>query len=191
MAQVKFFRVATLPGTLEANSFYYVGGSGPYAESYVTDSSGAAKAIGNSVMINALIDAKLEDLTINTASVVADITARDALTASATSNLMILVLDATGDSTVDAGAALYIWDNDTTTIHKIAEYESIDLEFTWAALTGKPSSDVADIDEAVSQRHTHSNKSTLDLIGQDDDTMTFNGEPVSGTGAPTWGTTDW
>lgn len=62
MALVKFYKVSILPTTLEADAFYYVL-SNNYAESYLTDINGVAKKIGNSEMINQLIDAKLEDFT--------------------------------------------------------------------------------------------------------------------------------
>ena len=50
MADVKFFKVSVLPQVLVPNSFYYVE-NGNYAESYLTDDSGVAKKIGNTVMI--------------------------------------------------------------------------------------------------------------------------------------------
>lgn len=50
MADVKFFKVTVLPQVLVPNSFYYVE-NGNYAESYLTDDSGVAKKIGNTVMI--------------------------------------------------------------------------------------------------------------------------------------------
>lgn len=50
---VKFFKVAVLPTTLVANSFYYVENNN-YAEAYLTDDSGAAKKIGNTEMIQQL-----------------------------------------------------------------------------------------------------------------------------------------
>lgn len=53
MANVKFYKVVTLPQTLEANSFYYVE-NGEYAESYLTDDSGVAKKMGNTQMIESL-----------------------------------------------------------------------------------------------------------------------------------------
>lgn len=52
---VKFFKVTSLPLVLEADAFYYVA-NGSYAESYLTDSNGVAKRIGNSVMINELTE---------------------------------------------------------------------------------------------------------------------------------------
>lgn len=53
MANVRFYKVSVLPVELDSNSFYYVE-NGEYAESYLTDSSGVAKKIGNSQMIEAL-----------------------------------------------------------------------------------------------------------------------------------------
>jgi hypothetical protein len=51
---VKFFKVDTLPtNALVANAFYYIE-NGQYAEAYLTDSSGVAKKVGNSQMIEAL-----------------------------------------------------------------------------------------------------------------------------------------
>ena len=121
MAQVKFKRVNALPATLEGGAFYFVE-AGDYAESYVTNSTGQAKAIGNSAMINALVTAQLQNLSVNTVEVAADIAARDALIAGATANLLIIVLDATADTSVAAGAALYVYEKDADAVHKIAEY---------------------------------------------------------------------
>lgn len=50
MINIKFYKVLSLPPILDTNSFYYVE-NGPYAESYLTDESGVAKKIGNTVMI--------------------------------------------------------------------------------------------------------------------------------------------
>lgn len=53
MAYVNYFKVTSLPPTLQSNSFYYVE-NGDYAEAYITDDSGVPKKIGNSAMIQAL-----------------------------------------------------------------------------------------------------------------------------------------
>jgi len=50
MAEVKFYKVTSLPQVLVANSFYYVE-NGNYAEAYLTDDTGVAKKVGNTVMI--------------------------------------------------------------------------------------------------------------------------------------------
>lgn len=62
---------------------------------------------------------------------VADITARDALTGDALTGL-VFVIDASADSTVDAGAAMYAWDASLNSgvggWVKIAEHESLDID---------------------------------------------------------------
>ena len=62
---------------------------------------------------------------------VADITARDALTGDALTGL-VFVIDATADSTVDSGAAMYAWDATLNSNAggwvKIAEHESLDID---------------------------------------------------------------
>ena len=51
-----------------------------------------------------------------------------------------------------------------TAWQKIAEAESIDVTVTWDSISGKPSSTPAAIDQAVTDDHTHSNKTVLDAI---------------------------
>lgn len=50
MADVRFYKVNSLPPVLVPNSFYYVE-NGTYAEAYLTDSDGIAKKVGNTQMI--------------------------------------------------------------------------------------------------------------------------------------------
>ncbi len=60
----------------------------------------------------------------------------------------------TGDS--------YIWDSTKWVTLAKADWENVNLQ--WSNIIGKPQSNVADIDDAVSVRHTHSNLFLLDLI---------------------------
>lgn len=108
-------------------------------------------------------------------AVAATIAARDAIAAPFT-GLHVLVLDATADTTVEAGGAEYVWNG--TTWSKIAELNMIDTVQDWSNLQNKPSSTPAQIDAAVSGTHAHTNKTAIDLIGN------------SG-GAPTWNGGDW
>lgn len=188
MALTAFYKVTTLPATLAANAFYYVL-NGNFAESYVTDNAGVAKALGNSAMINALIDQALANWSgaASTVSIVADIAARDALIATLDANAMILVVDASADPTVDAGSALYAYAADTETIYKIAEYESMDVVLNWADIVGGPISTPTQIDNAVSQAHTHANKTTLDQLGEDAEGLLFKGQGVGSR----WTTNNW
>lgn len=188
MAQVKFYKVTTLPGTLEANAFYYVE-NGSYAESYLTNSAGVAKSVGNTAMINALIDQALANWSgaASTVSIVTDIAARDALILTLEANAMILVVDASADATVGGGSALYAFAADTDTTYKIAEYESMDVVMQWSDLQGGPTSTPAQIDNAVSLAHSHGNKAVLDQISEDAEGLTFNGQGVSSR----WTTNNW
>jgi hypothetical protein len=179
---VKFYKVTSLPSTLEPSSIYFVQ-NGTYAETYITNSTGVARSVGNSGMINALIDTKLNSL--NTLLKVNTIADRNAL--ALTQNAMVLVVNATGDATVTAGAALYFWDNAASTWTKISEYESMDVVVQWSSIQGKPTSTPAQIDAAVTNAHTHSNKATLDLLGAGANGLTYNGADVT----TTWSTENW
>lgn len=159
MLYVQFFKVNSLPLNPLPHAWYLVL-SGSNCETYVTDASSNYKRVGNSLMINELITQALDEL--NTTEVVNNITDRDNLTLS--SNTLVYVIDATGDVTVSSGAALYIYRHLTTSFHKIAEYESIDLSIAWSNINGKPTSSPIQIDQAVTNSHTHTNKTILDSI---------------------------
>ena len=162
MATIKFHKVLVLPGTLEADSIYFVQNS-TYSETYLTDSAGNAKSVGNSSMIAAVANTEISTRLAqhNLVEIVADITARNAL-ASQNRNLVVMVLDATGDATVTAGAALYAFRNSDNSWTKVAEYEGIDAVVQWSNISGRPTSSAAQLDAAVTNSHTHSNKTVLD-----------------------------
>lgn len=196
MAQLNFHKVATLPGVLQANAVYFVE-NGTYAETYVTNSVGVARSVGNTAMINALVDSAIDvavDAAVddaiaaaNAIEIVADIDARDALGATLARNALVLVLDATDDTTVATGGAMYAFNNTTDTFSKVTEYESLDRVITWAEITGKPTSSVAAIDAAVAASHTHANSAVLDLLTEDSGQLLYNGNPVS----TSWSTNNW
>lgn len=180
--EVRFHKVTSLPGVLEANAFYLVE-NGAYAEFYVTDSSAVAKMVGNTVMIEAIIAGVGGGL-----QIVDDIAGRDALTP--TSNIFVLVKDATGDATVDTGAALYVWDNTATDWVKVMEYESMDVTVAWSSITGRPSSSVSDIDDAVFKKHAHPNLSVLNAISDVGGVAHYAGNPID-TRETDWATVNW
>lgn len=186
--QVKFFKVASLPTPLEPNSFYYVE-SGTYTESYLTNSAGVAKSIGNSAMINALITEALDNWGSIAAglSIVPDIAARDALIVTTTTNLMVLVVDATGDSTVDSGSALYAYDFTSKVTYKVAEYESMDVVLQWDDIEGRPTSSVEQIDNTVTLAHDHDNKTVLDKLTEVDGALRYDDKGIN----PEWATNNW
>ena len=182
--EVKFFKVATLPGTLQADAWYLVS-NGTYAETYVTDNTGIAKMVGNSTMINNLISAQLSGL--SQTYIVADISARDTLTATLNRNAIIQVINATGDVSVTSGGATYLWDDANSVSIKISEFESMDVALNWSSIVGKPASTPGAIDAAVTNSHTHSNKSTvLDLLTESGGIVLFNGVEIKN-----WNTINW
>ena len=102
--------------------------------------------------------------------VVANISARDALTGVITGDL-VWVTDASSDQTVTSGAACYLasvsGEPATTTWTKVAEAESMDLVINWADIQNKPSSTTSAIDQAVTDSHTHANSTVLAGLSAD------------------------
>ena len=147
MRTLKIFKEVALPSELQANSIYFVApeSTPDYVEIYIT-------GIGPSG--------------VNNLHVVDTITERDAL--NPIENIIVLVTDATADTTVTAGGATYVYDVAKTTWKKIGETESMDLILSWDNINGRPTSDVADIDDAVTKRHTHANKALLDKVDEDE-----------------------
>lgn len=186
--QVKFYKVASLPEPMEPNAFYYVE-NGTYTESYLTNNAGVAKSVGNSSMINALVSEALAVWSGNAAalSIVPDIAARDALIVNATANMMILVVDASGDATVDSGSALYAYDFTAQVTYKLAEYESMDVVLQWNSIEGRPTSSVTQIDSAVALSHSHNNKAVIDKLTEVDGRLRYDGKSIN----PEWTTNNW
>ena len=145
-----------------------------YIEIYVSNNAGTAlKRLLTDADIQALIDTSISGLA-GEMPIVADIAARNAL--SPTKNTQVLVLDATGDSTVASGAATYLYRVSTTSWIKISEAESLDLILQWTNIQGKPTSSPSAIDTAVSNSHTHNgNLTQLNKIGENVDALfTYN-----------------
>lgn len=181
--EVKFFKVNVLPGTLQSDSWYLVS-NGTYAETYVTDSAGTAKMVGNSTMINNLIAAQLTGL--SQTYIVADITARNTLTATLNRNAVIQVINATGDATVASGGATYLWDDANNISVKISEFESMDVALNWSSIIGRPTSTPGAIDAAVSNSHTHTNITVLNLFTDVGGVANYNGDAIKN-----WNTVNW
>jgi hypothetical protein len=100
----------------------------------------------------------------------ADITAMLAST-DVEAGQLVWVNDASADTTVTSGWAIYrkkvgvgIDYTQLTGWTKVSEAEMLDVTVTWASIDGKPTSTPAEIDQAVTDDHTHANKATLDLI---------------------------
>ena len=68
---------------------------------------------------------------------VADITARDAIV-NLYDNKLVFVIDASGDTTVTSGWAMYIYNSTTLTWTKIVDGESLDIQLTWDNIENIP-----------------------------------------------------
>lgn len=185
MAEFKIYKETALPGTLEAHAIYMIApvGEVDYVEMYVTQSNGTARRMINEADIQAMIDAAA--LGTDAITITDTIATRDALTLAA--NAVILVLDASADSTVTAQGATYAYRHSDTSFTKISETESMDVVLSWDNITGRPSSSVAAIDAAVTNSHTHTNKTQLDKIGETAGKMTYNGTSLT----TDWVSTNW
>lgn len=91
--------------------------------------------------------------------VVEDIAERDAIEPKF-EGLMIFVKDGSDDSNVGSGTATYIYDG--TEFFLVNKGEDINAVLQWSDIQGKPVSSSADIDDAVSKKHSHDNKEILD-----------------------------
>ena len=182
---LKIFKETAVPSTWVSDAIYFINtASSSYLEIYVTSSTGVPDRLINESDIQALItstvSAQAELL------IVSDITARNALTLTTTK--AVYVQNATGDPTVSSGGAYYLYNPSNSSWIKTAEAESMDIALTWANISGKPTSSAAQIDSAVANSHTHTNKTQLDKVGQDGSgNFTYNNAlPYTG-----WETTTW
>ena len=180
MATFKIYRETALPRTLQPYALYLIAPSGDPNLMEVVSTNADATAtrhVINKADIQSMIDSSMASAGTSDLLIVADIAARDALSPGA--NVYAYVQDATADSTVDSGGATYLYDYANTTWIKTAEAESMDVVLQWASIQGGPSSSPANIDDAVTKRHAHANKTELDKIGENAaGEMTYSGTQV-------------
>jgi hypothetical protein len=81
-------------------------------------------------------------------------------------------------ATVASGGATYLYNHATTTWLKVSEAESMDVVLQWANIQGGPASSPTTIDDAVTKRHAHTNKTQLDQLGEASGELTYNGVQV-------------
>lgn len=179
MSTYNAHKVTAVPAAYAANDVFFVAptNDAEALEIYVANSAGTAlRRISTKADVQGMIDASIE--LVGTGLIADNISERDALTAPKDAQ-QILVIDATDDPDVESGAATYVYKADTAEWIKISEAESMDVVATWSAITGKPNAAPIDIDSAVTQMHSHSNKSQLDLIDQDaNGDLLYNGALV-------------
>lgn len=188
--EFKTHRVTELPASLEAYAVYFVapvGGKPDYVEIYVTSADGSsARRVINEQDISTLVDQKLAGMN----EVVVYDTIADRVNADTSKTVYAYVVDASGDESVTSGGASYVYNTVTEDWVKTSESESLDLVLNWNKIVGGPTSTPAQIDEAVSAKHIHANKNSIDKVGEDvDGNFTYGG--VSVGGITKWATTNW
>jgi len=178
MSNLNIQIVNALPATLVASTLYLVKAtSSDHFEMVMSTKDGqTSRRVINATDVQSMVNSAVTS--VNTFQVVADIAARDAMSLSV--NTQVIVLNATGDTSVTSGSAGYVYKADTSTWHKMFETEAMDIVLNWASIVGGPTSAPAAIDNAVSKTHSHTNLVVLDLLGKDaDGNLTYNGAVVS------------
>ena len=176
---MKFEKVTTTPTAPYTEGAVYLVAAGKehFEMLAVTKDKQKVRRTINTADVDERINKAISELGV--LEIVANIAARDALSLSA--NAMVLVLDASADSTVKAGGATYAYSHSDTSWTKISEAESLDLALSWANLTGKPTS------TAVGNAHGHANLSELKKIGQaPNGTMQYDGVDLVTSGTAAW-----
>lgn len=184
--QVK--KVTAVPSTpTSPNTVFYLAPTdhSDYVEIYVSDKNGTAvRRVLNEADVIALVQRHAGQTQTAKYIIVDDIDTRNGLSDKSTA---VYVKDATGDSTVKRGGAFYLYDSQDEKWIKTSESESMDVVLNWENIKGKPNATAQEIEQAVQQRHSHANKTQLDLIGQNEQgQMTYNGKIVATTINDAW-----
>lgn len=190
MALFKAHRVTTLPRQLEAYGVYFVGkAEDPTSlEIHVANKAGdAARRLPTKEDISAMITQKAKG--ISEVKLVEDIAG---LTGLEPEVMFSFVKDATTDTSVATGGALYVRtagtnENGVEGWTKVSETESMDLTLNWDSIVGKPTSSVVEIQNAVAQMHTHANMTELNQLSDSDGQLAYKGKVV----ATEWSATEW
>ena len=128
--------------------------------------NGFAKVESTGYLPNSIINPSVLAITTEFANIAAMLASTDV-----PAGQLVWVTDASGDTTVTSGWAVYRKKVgvgiDYTTLdgwQKVAEAESLDVVVSWDNIQGKPTSTPAQIDQAVTDDHTHANKAALDEL---------------------------
>ena len=190
-------KVSALPQALASQTMYLVDGGDSNLEIHVTSNDGSKTLhVPTRTEIDSLIGTAIAGF--QSIRVVPDYLSMTGLIAESRS-MVVMVLDATGDTTVTTGGAAYILEATGTAeapganIYKIYEFEALSENFRldWENIIGRPTSSAADVDDAVAKRHSHANINDLNRIGHNADNMlTIDGKTIDPTFLGRLGTDD-
>ena len=99
--------------------------------------------------------------------------------------ILVMVIDATGDPSVDSGWAVYrrkknsdeYWE--LSGWDKVIEGESVEVDLIWDLIPGKPSSAIEDIDQMVEDAHNHSQLEVINGISEIDNHLAYKNKKIA------------
>lgn len=183
-------RVNQLPATLEANTMYVVKAPGALTADLVftgSDPTVTAKTVSR-IDVEQIVGTAVDAST----SVYFKQAYGDMLTDRPKANGLVYVADTTGDPTATTSTRVYLYNKALNTFMGFPNSGGGgSTDVTWNQILGKPASTPAQIDQAVAQMHTHTNKVVLDMIGENaSQKLTFRGAQVD-TPSPVTFTATW
>lgn len=110
--------------------------------------------------------------------ILANIAARDAILAE-NRNTIYIVLDASGDATVTAGSATYIWNATDEEWIKISEFESLDLDLSGYVTKGSTLADLTDGGGFVRMTDAERSKLAIAVTTEDEIFLMSPANPAS------------
>jgi hypothetical protein len=113
---------------------------------------------------------QLPDMSSNGTTVVDTIAERDSLIDMKVGDRCIIL------AVSDGSREGYIWDGTSWLKDSDTDWENVSLD--WVNISGRPSSTVTDIDDAVLKKHDHTNKTVLDSLSDVDGQLQYNGTDV-------------
>lgn len=170
-------RVAALPATLAPNNIYIVRSTDGKKATLVFTGERAEIVVStfNESDALTLVDGYME----GHATVLAFATYADMLASAPTVTTYAYVRDASGDPQALHASASYVYDTVSRKWVFAPGSNAAGGSAKWSDIEGRPTSTPAAIDAAVSNAHSHTNKTILDGLGENQGKLTFGGANVS------------
>ena len=172
MSKFKIVRVTTLPSTITPSTMYILKTpTSAIAEVYFSNNDGSVLVPGITEQFITDSFASLLASGMGQIEIVENINERNR--ANKNGNCLIMVIDATGDEFGSTGTVLYLYRAINSSYFRVSSFDGTNDAINggtvgtiwWDTIQGRPTSTPEQIDQAVADSHTHSNKSVLDRIG--------------------------
>lgn len=172
MSKFNIVRVTELPSTITPSTMYILKRPGSeIAEVHFTNNNGTTLVPGISEQFVEQKVASLIGSGMGSIDIVDNIDERNRL--NKPGNMLVMVLDASGDEFGSSGTALYLYRVNNNSYYRISVFNEDGaaigaggtVNVLWNSILGKPNSTPEQIDQAVNMAHEHVNKSVLDRIG--------------------------